>query len=294
MDGLSVNSKMNARLSPWQIGILAILFVCVCCELTGIGILGAYSFANDSSPVAEIEPSPTLTRRATASPTFTATPAPTYTRVIESNPGTNLPPLALPQRTPTSVANPYKVVVPTPTAPTMTYPIVFTSTFKVVTYNVTGKTVNDISKSLAANAMADPHEPGSRYYALTKWQLTDNWEVKPSPRGCEVSGGNISLAITMTLPALATTTGVSADTLKQFNTFMEKTVLHESGHAELALQGTRDYQRALGNFPPVSSCDGLKTQLSDLFRRSFDAIDSANSDYDAKTQHGFTQGAVFP
>ena len=300
---------MNPRISPLQIAIIAILFVCVCCELTGMGLFVASILSNDSSQIAEIAPSSTPIRPAPFPPTFTPTspvtktPAPTYTRVVESNPGTNLPPgtasqrtptLAIPQRTPTSVANPYQFVIPTPTAAVMTYPIVFTSTFKVVTYNVTGKTVNEISRSLEANAIADPHEPGSHYYALTKWQLGGNWAIKPSPRGCEVSGGDVSLLITMTLPALATTTGVPADILKRFNTFMDKAVLHESGHAELALQGARDYQRALGNFAPVSDCEGLKAQLSNLFRRSFDTIDSTNTDYDGKTQHGLTQGAVFP
>ncbi len=291
---------MSTRFSTLQIAILAILFVCVCCELTGMGILVAATFTSDSSQVADVAPSLTPIRPATFLATYTPTspasktPAPTYTRVVESNPGANLPPIALVQRTPTSVADPYKVVVPTPTAPVMTYPIAFTSTFKVVTYNVTGKTVNDISKSLEASAIADPHEPGSHYYALTKWQLGGNWAIKPSPRGCEVSGGDVTIMITMSLPALATTTGVPADILKQFNTFMVKAVLHESGHAELALQGARDYQRALGTFAPVSDCEGLKAQLNNLFRRSFNTIDSANTDYDVKTQHGLTQGAVFP
>jgi predicted secreted Zn-dependent protease len=287
---------MNARFSPLQVATIAILLLCFCCELGGIGIFAASLFLNDSSPVAFIEPSPnpTVTRPATAQPTFTATPAPTYTRVVEPNPGMNLPTIVIPLRTPTRVTNLYQVVVPTPTAPAMTYPIAFTSTFKVITYTVIGKTVNDISKSLEANAIADPHEPGSRYYALTRWQLAGNSSVTPSLRGCEVNSGDVSVTITMTLPALATTTGVPADALNRFNTFMEKTVLHESGHAELALQGARDYQRALGNFPPVSDCEGLKIQLNNLFRRSFDTMDAANSDYDAKTQHGVTQGAVFP
>ena len=291
---------MNARFSALQIAILVILFVCVCCELTGMGILVASTFTSDSSQVADLAPSLTPIRPATLPIPYTTTlpgtrtPTPTYTRVVESNPGTNLPPIALPQRTPTSVADPYKVVVPTPTAPVMTYPVAFTSTFKVVTYSVTGKTVNDISKSLEANAITDPHEPGSHYYALTRWQLGGDWAIKPSPRGCEVSGGDVTMMITMTLPALATTTGVPADVLKQFNTFMGKAVLHESGHAELALQGARDYQRALGTLAPVSDCEGLKAQLNNLFRRSFNTIDNANADYDAKTQHGLTQGAVFP
>jgi predicted secreted Zn-dependent protease len=282
------------QFSGWQIGLLALLFVCVCCELTGLGLFATYFFLNDSANIALVEPSSTPTRRISAPSTSTASPAPTYTRVVEANPGAGLPPLASVTRTPTRVTNPYQVVIPTPTAPTMLYPITFTSDFKVMTYDVTGKTVNEISRSLEANAIADPHEPGSRYYALTRWQLGGDWSVSSSTRGCEVNAGNVTLAITMTLPALATTNGVSADTLKRYNTFMEKAILHESAHAEIALQGARDYQRAIGNHTPVSNCDALKTRLNDLFRRSFDSIDRANSDYDVKTKHGLTQGAVFP
>jgi predicted secreted Zn-dependent protease len=285
---------MGTRFSAPQIAILALLFLCVCCELAGMGTFAAYIFANDSSAAAIVEPPPTLTRRATALPTSTATSAPTYTRVIEPGTGTGLPPIVIPSRTPTRVANPYQVVIPTPTAPVMTYPIAFTSTFKVMTYPVSGRTTNDISKSLEANAIADPHEPGSRYYALTRWQLAGNWVIKASLRGCEVNGGDVSLAITMTLPTLTPTTSVPADVLKQFDTFMANAVMHESRHVELTLQGARDYQRALGNFPPTSDCEGLKVQLNQLFTRNFDGIDRANSDYDAQTQHGLAQGAVFP
>lgn len=281
------------KFSGWQIGILALLFVCVCCELTGLGIAATYFFLNDSADVALVEPSSTPTRRVSA-PTLTTTPAPTYTRVIEANPGAGLPSRTLATRTPTRAPNLYQVIVPTPSAPAMIYPITFDSNLHVETYDVTGKTVNEISKSLEANAIADPHEPGSRYYALTRWQLGGDWSVRPSARGCEVTGGNITLALTMTLPALATTNGVPADVLKRYNTFMEKTILHESAHAEIALQGARDYQRAIGNHSPASNCDELKTRLSDLFRRSFNSIDRANNDYDVKTKHGLTQGAVFP
>ncbi len=290
---------MNAGLTKLQIAILAILFVCVCCELTGMGLFVASTFMDDATQIAQIAPSPTPLRFATFPPTYTPTPnvtktpAPTNTRVVDTTPLSTLPAIVPPQRTPTTMTDPYKVVVPTPTAPTVAYPIGFNSTLKIVTYQVTGKTPNDISKSLEANALSDPHEPGSRFYALTKWQLSGNWATKPSTRGCEVTSGEISVVMTMTLPLL-TTTGVPPDTLKKFNTFVDKTVLHESGHVELVLQGARDYQRTLGNFAPVSDCEGLKAQLSNLYRRSFDTIDAVNVDYDVKTKHGLTQGAVFP
>ncbi|MCI0478402.1 MAG: DUF922 domain-containing Zn-dependent protease, partial [Anaerolineales bacterium] len=228
------------------------MFVCVCCELTGLGIFATYYFLNDAAEVALVKPSSAPTQRV-STPAVTATPAPTYTRVVEGNPGASLPTRTLVTRTPTRTANPYRVFVPTPGAPTMIYPITFDSSLQVEMYDVTGKTVNEISKSLEANAISDPHEPGSRYYALTRWHLAGDWSVRPSARGCEVISGEVSVMITMTLPML-TSSGASADTLKRFNTFIEKTILHENGHAEIALQGARDYQRALGNHSAASNC----------------------------------------
>lgn len=256
------------QFSGAQIAVLVMLFICVCCSFAGVGIIGVASLVWDEASVARVQATPT--------------------RVIVTNSGA-----ASSARTPTRLRNPYQVVIPTPGAPSTLYPIEFDSDFNVVTYNVIGKTVSEISKSLDANAMPDPSEPGSRYYALTRWQLAGDWSVRPTLRGCEVSSGRVSVKITMTLP-LHTSSGASTDTLNRFNTFVEKTTLHESGHVEITLQGAREYQRALGNYPAAPTCSALDAQLNDLFRRSFDAIHRANREYDAKTQHGRTQGAVFP
>ncbi|MCX7839296.1 MAG: DUF922 domain-containing protein [Anaerolineae bacterium] len=259
------------QFSGWQCAILTVLLVCVCCMFAGVGAVVTYVLWDDVSSARV----PTM-----------ATP----TRVVATSSNVGAPMFA---RTPTRVANPYQVVIPTPTAPPLNAPIAFTSEFRVVTYDVSGKTINEISKSLEANAMPDPAEPGSRYYALTRWQLASDWAMRPSLRGCEVVDGKVMVAITMTLPALVTP-NVPTDVRQRFDTFMEKTVLHESDHVEITLRGAREYQRALSHHPPASNCDILKSQLNTLFRQNFDAIQRANREYDAKTQHGRTQGAVFP
>lgn len=113
-------------------------------------------------------------------------------------------------------------------------------------------------------------------------------------RGCEIDRAKVSLAMTMTLPMLATTVGVPPDVLKRWNTFVGNTITHETGHVNLNLQGARDYQRDLGNFPPAPDCEMIQLKVKNLFDSGFAAIDRMNADYDAKTQHGFKQGAVFP
>lgn len=260
------------QLVGWQIAILTLLLVCVCCTFASVGVVVAtYVLWDDVSSA------------------YTPTTA-TAPRVVATSSNVGAPMLP---RTPARVVNPYQVIIPTPTAPPLNVPIAFASEFRVITYTVTGKTVSEISKSLEAHTMPDPNEPGSRYYALTRWQLAGEWVVRPSVRGCQVVDGKVSVTITMTLPALVTP-NVPMDVRQRFDTFMEKTVLHESDHVEITLRGAREYQRALSHHAPASDCDILKSQLNTLFRQNFEAINRANREYDAKTQHGRTQGAVFP
>jgi hypothetical protein len=80
----------------------------------------------------------------------------------------------------------------------------------------------------------------------------------------------------------------------RWNRFLDNTILHESGHVQIALDGARNYQRELGNLPPARDCITLQSQLKALFDQHFAAIDHSSVQYDAETRHGRTQGAVFP
>ncbi len=200
-------------------------------------------------------------------------------------PSLTLPPLS---------SDPYVLTVPTPTAPAMVYPIQFHSGLTTATYSVTGRTTADLTRSLNAHALPDPHEANSRYYARTEWYLSGQWSVVPTRRGCEVDHGLVSIAMTVTVPLLSPRVGVGSDVLDRWDRFLGNTVTHEKGHVELDLAGARDYQQQMGNWPPASSCAVLGQQMKDLFSLSFATVDQQNLDYDQKTKHGAQQGAVFP
>ncbi len=278
---------MSSKLSPWLGATVGILLVCCCLATAGaLGVLGWFLMGpGATSPeAAEALPTAALSSPFSTSPAITPsqTPLPQGARATTT-------PLAV-------VSNPglYNVVVPTPSPPALVYPIQFDSSLSVVTYPVTGTTLVALSKSLDTNALPDPHEKNSRYYARTDWYLSGNWNWSPTVQGCEVDGGNVSIAMTMTLPFLSSTVGVPLDVISRWNTFVSNTVAHETGHVQLDLQGARDYQRTLGNFPPAPSCDIIQSKLKTLFDDSFAAIDWANTGYDSATRHGRTQGAVFP
>ncbi|MBI4787480.1 MAG: DUF922 domain-containing protein [Chloroflexi bacterium] len=258
---------MNSKPSPVLVSLVGILVVCCCLASFGaVGLTGWAASGQWSDAV--------LSGAAGVGTDATASGDPTPIPAVS---GLN-----------------YNLVVPTPTAPAVVYPIRFDSQLNVVTYPVTGTTATALSRSLDLHARPDPHEATGRYYARTDWFLRANWNVKSSARGCEVDSGDITMAITMTLPVIATTTGVPTDLLARWNTFVNNTITHEVGHVKLNLQGARAYEWTLGNFPPASNCDTLKPRLKQLFDSNFSAIDRANVDYDVTTQHGLKQGAVFP
>jgi predicted secreted Zn-dependent protease len=277
---------------------IELVAACAC-----LGILGVLVSTGDLAATLQsaqalrssTPPAPSRTPTVTQPPTATETPAPTYTLVIPPLPADfTPPPLVYVSRTPTREPVPYDVVIPTPTAPAMVYPIKLDSSLKVVTYGVIGKTVNDILQSLNAQAMPDSNDPNGEFLARTDYFISAQWSYQPTARGCEVESGTVTLAMTMTLPALSSTVGMPPDLLNRWTTFISNTITHESGHVKLNYQGASDFQRDLGNALPASDCTTIEPRLNDLFTRATGAIRQSNIDYDAETEHGAKQGAVFP
>ncbi len=270
-----------------------VLAVCACGALLAV-LVGMNVLGNAFPQVALVTPL-AVTRPPTARPIATDTPAPTFTRVIEpSTPNGTFVPYRVVSPTPTQAGVVYDIIVPTPAAPPMVYPITFDSSFKVVTYPVIGTTLSELQRSLNAQALPDSNDVTGLYYARTQWYLSGRWFTQPTARGCEVESGSVTLAMTMTLPALSSSAGISPQVDNRWNTFVNNTITHETGHVTRNLQSARDYQRDLGNFPPAPDCARIKPQLNDLFNRATAAVRQVNIDYDAQTQHGATQGAVFP
>ena len=282
--------KSGSRLALVFVGILLLMG---CAILIGVGGYVWLTLAQPAAVAMRSEPTwtATRTRSATAAETTTSTPAATHTLVIQ--PGTPLPQLGVVGKTPTRSA-PYSIAGITPVIPIMKNAIGFASSFKVVTYPVTGSTVEQLSQSLERNALRDSHDSGNYHYALTAWFLSAHWEDKPAPAGCEVGHADMTMTITVTLPLVDNPSSLPPDVALRWNTFISNTITHEMQHVKLSMDGATEYRRALGNFLPAMDCDLLKRQLNDLFKREYTQIDNANVDYDNKTNHGATQGAVLP
>ncbi|CAG0957140.1 hypothetical protein ANRL3_00630 [Anaerolineae bacterium] len=294
---------MNLSMRALGILVAVQLVCCLLLAIAGVVFITATPQLDGESagdaPIATTTEPPTATP--TRTPTRTSTSAPTNTRVIPL-PATITP---TPGRgrttTPTRVSatltpspNLYSIVVPMPTAAPLKYPVTIDSALKVVTYTVTGKTTQEMSKSLEAQAIADPHEPGSDYYAQTAWRISTKWSTKIAENNCELERADVSVQLTVTVPALTDVNGITPDALSRWNKFVANTITHEKGHVTRTLNGVRDYQIEIGNVAPQTDCNGMRSKLDDLFRFHSNQIDRVNSEFDTETNHGTSQGAVFP
>jgi predicted secreted Zn-dependent protease len=126
--------------------------------------------------------------------------------------------------------------------------------------------------------------PGD-YDALTEWQF--QWFVPDDGNGsCNLDGVTVEYTITVIFPQWTPSAEATAALIQKWNGYIDALALHESGHVERVVPHVPD----LVNDIKASTCESF----NEAGQAWLNDIDQLNSDYDAETNHGATQGAVFP
>lgn len=136
---------------------------------------------------------------------------------------------------------------------------------------------------LAANPMKA--EGG---HAYTAWHI--NWHFETSQASgslCKVSSVTTTLAITMTLPQLAS---APPDAQAKFDAYLPKLRLHEDGHAAIARQTASQIDSAIAGAANIP-CGSIVADVNKIADDIINAAKATEVDYDATTHHGKTQGA---
>ena len=136
----------------------------------------------------------------------------------------------------------------------------------------------------AIRASINAARPGD-YDARTNWNF--QWAVPDDGNGsCNLEGVTINYTITVIFPQWTPPSEANTELIDKWNGYINALALHESGHVE----------RVVPNVPELidnikaSSCDSYNQVAQDWLN----AVDQLNIDYDAETDHGATQGALFP
>jgi predicted secreted Zn-dependent protease len=159
-------------------------------------------------------------------------------------------------------------------------------------YDVTGKTPQEVRVDLNRHGPFDSQ--GRRFDGYTRWYVRWRYIYKSVPEGCAISGVSTSVDVAVTLPRLSPDDGLSDDLKKSFANFAEKLRLHEDGHAQHAIEIAKRIETGITALPPEGTCERLGQVANELGYSLIKEANQQDLDYDARTQHGRTQGVIFP
>jgi len=153
-------------------------------------------------------------------------------------------------------------------------------------YDVSGTT------AYALRASLDAHGPGA-YDASTGWHVRWRYDLTvPNSGDCSVSGSSVSLIVTVTFPRWSHPRGAVA--LRHlWLSYMEDLKLHEAGHAAIAIRAANRIARELRN-ASAPTCEKTRRSANGQAHRIVLDARKRSSAYDVTTDHGATQGAIFP
>lgn len=159
-------------------------------------------------------------------------------------------------------------------------------------YKINGSTSQDLRKELSAQG---PIINGEHFDAQVKWYI--NWYYhwsNPRQNACQVTGVEIKVRITHSMPKWENEENAESSLQIKWDNYLKNLTRHEQGHADNGLKAAQEIEQALLNTPAMPNCRHLKKRLDDTAYAIIQKHNQWDSNYDATTQHGKTQGATFP
>ncbi|HEY7268257.1 MAG TPA: DUF922 domain-containing protein [Dehalococcoidia bacterium] len=161
------------------------------------------------------------------------------------------------------------------------------------TYSVDGVTVPEIRSHLVNEAAAGGSD-GKRYDGLTTWAVHWTFRYDHGGAACSLANATIDVSIDVRLPRLSDAAVIAPDILDRWQAYAAALEAHEMGHVDresAVIDGLKDAFESAG---PASDCSSLGDALNSLGNDYVQQVRIADAAYDAETNHGQTQGAVFP
>jgi predicted secreted Zn-dependent protease len=158
-------------------------------------------------------------------------------------------------------------------------------------YEVGGETAKDIRAEMDRLGPIS-QTTNRRFDATTRWYVKWTYRYRNVGQDCAIARVSVTVDIDITMPRLKEDS--SAALARAFNEFSEKLLAHEEGHAQTGIEIGKRIEVAIRDMPPQQTCDALGHAANALGDRLIKEGNQMDVEYDARTQHGRTQGARFP
>jgi predicted secreted Zn-dependent protease len=162
-------------------------------------------------------------------------------------------------------------------------------------YQISGTTPKELRKQLDKYGPIEK-ETGKKFDARTDWTIEWHYYYNESSNECKIdtSRVDVTLKLTFTYPEWKYPPDASSSLVDKWNTYMKNLILHEEGHASIASEGAQVIYDTIVAMPTSTTCAALEKATNATAQEQIDEIKRQEKQYDKETEHGRTQGAIFP
>ena len=157
-------------------------------------------------------------------------------------------------------------------------------------YRVSGSTPAELRTSMLASG---PEESGGRFYAYTSWHVRWRYDYAPAGGVCRMDEVDVRFRSRIQLPRWDPPTDADDPTVAAWREFVAALREHEYGHRDIGARAARDILQRLRSMS-VRRCENMSERANAEAHGILDLYRLEEDRYDRTTNHGETQGAVWP
>lgn len=159
-----------------------------------------------------------------------------------------------------------------------------------IRYRITGSTPAELRRSMLD---AGPEEGGGRFYAYTSWHVRWRYDYAPSGGVCRMDDVDVRFRSRIQLPRWDPPADADDRTVSAWRDFVTALREHEYGHRDIGARAARDILERLRSMT-VRRCDDMSERANAEAHGILDLYRLREDRYDRTTNHGETQGAIWP
>jgi predicted secreted Zn-dependent protease len=135
---------------------------------------------------------------------------------------------------------------------------------------------------------------GKKYDSVTTWRVKWDYDYDRGPQTCSAESFKATIDIIFRYPKWVRDDTAPQSLVDKWDSYMKNLIMHENVHRDMAVEAAEELSCSVAALPPVSSCAELDRRVRALYRKQMQKLSADEKKYDAATNHGLTQGAVFP
>ncbi len=158
-------------------------------------------------------------------------------------------------------------------------------------YEVSGGCEKDLQCQMRQKGIT--WNDGKKYDSATSWHVKWDYGYDRGPQACSVDSFRVVVEIIFHYPKWVRTSDAPQPLVNKWDDYMKNLITHEKGHRDMAVEAAVELSRTVAELPPALTCAELDREVRALSRARMNKLNDDERAYDAATNHGYTQGAVF-